>query len=456
MRRAIMNGQTGDLRNQLEMARGLARALGHIHTAGIIHRDIKPENVHIDQNGKVKLMDFGIAKSMDLNLTRPGFTLGTPSYMAPEQVRGQEVTPLVDIYAFGVLLYELLTGTKPIQGKTIQEIFQKILTEPISMEPLEQAAGNPLVVELVRRCVSRNPQERPQSFTEVTQTLDYIVYQMVSGAASGSTSYTAVQQAMGDTTARPAWLIPAIVGGGLLLVFFLVAILFLDQDSTTDEETGKSMPAPEGMILIPAGPFPYGREKRAVDLPNFFIDRTEVSIGAYMKYCESAGIPAPQGDPNEPVSGISLDDANAYARWANKRLPTPEEWEKAARGTKGWLFPWGDQPEISNAAVLNNTATGGKKVPVDSMPQSASSYGVLHLVGNIREYVREYNPPTPEQVTAFGRLMSPAPTAAETWVVARGGSFDQPLPQDGVLNGVLVPARYTGAGIGFRCAKDAR
>ena len=122
-----------------------------------MHRDIKPENVHIDQNGKVKLMDFGIAKSMDLNLTRPGFTLGTPSYMAPEQVRGQEITPLVDVYAWGLLLHELITGLKPIQAKTVQEIFQKILTQEVDMAPLIDAGAPPAVVDLVRRCVSKNP-----------------------------------------------------------------------------------------------------------------------------------------------------------------------------------------------------------------------------------------------------------------------------------------------------------
>jgi serine/threonine-protein kinase len=452
MRRVIQNNETGDLRNRLDMARGLARALGYIHSVGIVHRDIKPENVHIDHSGRVKLMDFGIAKSQDLNLTRPGFTLGTPSYMAPEQVRGQPVTPLVDIYAFGVLLYELLTGAKPIQGKTIQEIFQKILTEPLDTTPLDEAGAGPAVVDMVRRCTSKNPQERPQSFAEVTQTLDYLIYELDGGVPPG----TAMQAALQEQSGRPAWLTPAIVGGVLLVLLAIAAIVVLRPEGGSGEEKRTSIPVPEGMILIPAGTFPFGPQKRAVDLPNFFIDKTEVSIAAYSKYCEAVGLPAPQGAPNEPVSGISLDEASAYAKWANRRLPTPQEWEKAARGTQGTLFPWGDRAEPANAAVADNPDTRRQKVAVDAMPQSASYYGVLHLVGNVREFVREYNTPTPDQVKAFARLLSPAPTAAETWVVVRGGSFDQPLPKDGALDAVLVPVRYLGANIGFRCARDAR
>src|SRR5882724_1531726 len=92
LRDAMKNNHTGDLNRKLGYALQLGRALEHIHSKKIIHRDIKPENVHIDTAGKVKLMDFGIAKSEGLSLTRAGFTLGTPYYMAPEQVLGQSVT----------------------------------------------------------------------------------------------------------------------------------------------------------------------------------------------------------------------------------------------------------------------------------------------------------------------------------------------------------------------------
>ena len=85
LRHAIKNGHTGDLTNKLKVALQIARALEYIHTLKIIHRDIKPENVHINQAGVVKLMDFGIAKTEGLEMTRAGYVLGTPYYMAPSR-----------------------------------------------------------------------------------------------------------------------------------------------------------------------------------------------------------------------------------------------------------------------------------------------------------------------------------------------------------------------------------
>jgi serine/threonine-protein kinase len=84
LRHAIQNGNTGDLKGKLKIALQVARALGYVHTQKVIHRDIKPDNVHINTAGVVKLMDFGIAKTEGLQMTRAGFVLGTPYYMAPE------------------------------------------------------------------------------------------------------------------------------------------------------------------------------------------------------------------------------------------------------------------------------------------------------------------------------------------------------------------------------------
>ena len=146
LRGAIRNGHTGDLKKKLKIAIQIARALEYVHKAKIIHRDIKPENVHINAAGVVKLMDFGIAKTADLSMTRAGYVLGTPYYMAPEQVKGEKINDLVDVYAFGILLFELLSGQKPIAGDTVERIFYSILNEPLDLSPLAHrrraSAGN--------------------------------------------------------------------------------------------------------------------------------------------------------------------------------------------------------------------------------------------------------------------------------------------------------------------------
>src|SRR5260370_30426598 len=95
LRHAIKNGHTGDLKGKLRIALQVARALGYIHTQKIVHRDIKPENIHLNAAGVVKLMDFGIAKTEGLQMTRAGYVLGTPYYMAPEQVTEQTITAQV-------------------------------------------------------------------------------------------------------------------------------------------------------------------------------------------------------------------------------------------------------------------------------------------------------------------------------------------------------------------------
>src|ERR1700722_13657570 len=127
LREAIKLGRLGNFQRRLKIALQVGRALDYIHARKIIHRDIKPENIHVDDAGKVKLMDFGIAKSEGVQLTHAGFTLGTPYYMAPEQVLGRPLTPQADVYAFGVLLFELIAGNKPVNGDSVDKIFQQIL-----------------------------------------------------------------------------------------------------------------------------------------------------------------------------------------------------------------------------------------------------------------------------------------------------------------------------------------
>jgi serine/threonine protein kinase len=172
LRAAIRNGRTGDIAHRMKIALQIARAVDYIHSKKVIHRDIKPENIHVDPSGKVKMMDFGIAKVDGMQLTRAGFTLGTPYYMAPEQVLGKTLTPQADVYAFGVMLFELISGTRAVSGDKVERIFENILHQPLDMAPLQAAGAPEAVTELIARCTAKPPAQRPQGMGAVADEIE--------------------------------------------------------------------------------------------------------------------------------------------------------------------------------------------------------------------------------------------------------------------------------------------
>ena len=146
-------------------------ALDHAHKNNIVHRDIKPANIMILNSGLVKVTDFGIAKIMSMGMTQAGQILGTPNYMSPEQVKGRKVDGRSDIFALGVILYELVTGEKPFGGQNITTVIYKIINEnPIPPRELDSTI-HPGLSFVISKALAKNADERFQTCRELAESL---------------------------------------------------------------------------------------------------------------------------------------------------------------------------------------------------------------------------------------------------------------------------------------------
>ena len=158
----------------LGMALQVAQGLEAAHQCGMIHRDIKPSNLLLDAQGLVKIADFGLAKVLagGAELTRPHSIVGTPSYMSPEQCRGEELDPRSDLYALGVTLYEMLLGRRPFDADSTLGIVHKHLHEPVPQALRADPAISAPVAALVERLMAKRPEDRPASAQELAQEIE--------------------------------------------------------------------------------------------------------------------------------------------------------------------------------------------------------------------------------------------------------------------------------------------
>lgn len=173
LRESIREGQMS-MDQALDFARQIAEALSEAHEAGIVHRDIKPENIMVDTKGRIKVMDFGLARLKGAEaITRTGSTVGTMGYMAPEQIQGEEVDHRSDIFSFGVVLYEMLTGQKPFRGEHEAALIYSIVNE--QPDSITNKIGDNFSVlgQNIERCLEKNPNNRYTSIEHLLSDLNH-------------------------------------------------------------------------------------------------------------------------------------------------------------------------------------------------------------------------------------------------------------------------------------------
>ncbi|MGC1477631.1 MAG: protein kinase, partial [Terriglobales bacterium] len=192
--RERLRGGALPTRKATDYAEQIARGLAAAHEKGIVHRDLKPENIFITRDGRVKILDFGLAKlarhegipatdaATLVSQTEPGVVMGTVGYMSPEQVRGQTADHRSDLFSFGAILYEMLSGRRAFRGETSVETMSAILKEyPPELTETNRSVP-PALERIVRHCLEKNPEERFQSARDVAFNLQSL---------SGSTSQVA-------------------------------------------------------------------------------------------------------------------------------------------------------------------------------------------------------------------------------------------------------------------------
>lgn len=427
----------------------VASALAHAHKRGVVHRDIKPQNVLLDaESGRALVTDFGIARTAEGgSLTATGMVIGTPAYLSPEQVTGEPSDHRADIYALGVMMYEMLSGQPPFTGPTPTAVLMKRLAgPPESLKSLRPDVPDSLV-ELVDSCLATNPDDRLNNAADIVRYLTG--HSPVSG---GHTTSSRLR------VSRPKSKAKALTIGVIGAAIVGAAIFWLVKAGGGDAPRSLT-PVDSAMVLIPAGTYTIGsntgpaflRPAHQVQLGAFGIGTHEVTQAEYAAYARRDQTPPTNALalPRVPITGLVQAEAAGYCAWRHPdggRLPTEEEWEAAARGTEGRVYPWGN---TWDSTAANVGSPQGQTYPPGNYPRGRTPDGIDDLIGNVWEWTSSAARPYGDTSRASN---------AELYVI-RGGAYNSfPEVATAVFRGRAreTDTRENLASTGFRCAMTAR
>lgn len=310
---SILKDRSFDVSEVIEIGQQVLDALGAAHKKGVVHRDLKPSNIMLDTAGRVKVMDFGLAKLAESSfLTQAGTTLGTAAYMPPEQVRGEDVTSAADIYALGTVLYELATGQPPFQQPYHMAIFYAVLNE----DPTPPRELNPAIPEalehVIRKAMHKEVARRYKSCAEMALDLRQARSELAGEAIaeerpSPAPNREAVEEAKEDAprfTWRPRVAIP-------LLAILLVAAFLLVRAPTWLERSRARAHVTNAATLLESGQPRQAHDElhQAVTAdPSFseawsMLAAVSVQLGLYERAVEQS------------EEAIALDPRNSFAHY---------------------------------------------------------------------------------------------------------------------------------------------
>ncbi len=564
-----------DWREATRMLKPLAEALAYAHEQGLIHRDVKPSNILLTTRGEPMLTDFGVAKVVDdevtQDLTGTSATVGTPEYMAPEQVVSKSVDHRADIYALGVVFFEMVTGRRPFEADTPMAVLFKHASAPLP-RPKGYKPDLPDGVERVLlKALAKRPEDRYQTMKEMGRAIEQVITkQGETGFWEGNENE---ESALGDAgvlttidefvtrdegmervklweTRQPEGLsgkeeerggfsgwkkLLVIVGVGLLGMVLVIGLTkrapakteaeteqwvsptVMETEvitATTESPTQTPTEVPptptvevlaigstkvrdqDGMevLFVPSGEFIMGISNQdlewykqqdwcteenycqsltyqdsmpahSVYLDSFWVDKFEVTNDQYKK-CVNEGVCTQPYEyywitdyytsedyDNHPVINVSWVQAAEYCDWVEGRLPTEAEWEKAARGIDGRLFPWGNQAPYD--VLVDFSPNSNNMSQAGSHPAGLSYYGAMDMAGNAWEWVYDWydesyyevspskNPKGPET----GQFRILRGTAQNyRWMVNAFHRFYEPPEEPDFISYFL----------GFRCVMDEK